>query len=265
MDRHVEELLRRLRLRPRGYARVRGGVEKRLRRHMESLGIASCEDYLDRLDRDPAFRREVELLTTVSISRFFRDRALWQALEERVLPGLLEQRRPVVHAWSAGCALGQEAYSLRILWILLCRGRQSPPRLEILATDMNPQYLRKAREGLYPASALREAGEDRKRDFFVKCPPGGCLRVADSLRDGIRWKLHDVTRDPPPGEVFQIIFLRNSLLTYYAPEVQESALRGVLRPLAPEGFLVIGMKEALPPSNEGLRPLAEGVPIYRRE
>jgi chemotaxis methyl-accepting protein methylase len=91
------------------------------------------------------------------------------------------------------------------------------------------------------------------------------LRVVDCLKEGILWRRHDFTREPPPYSAFQVILLRNNLLTYYRRDVQEAALKAILAALTTGGILVIGKGEKLPPLPFGMTPVAPGSPIYRKE
>jgi chemotaxis protein methyltransferase CheR len=237
-------MLERFALSPEGYRKVRKGVQKRIVRHMQELRCPSMKAYVERLDTDGAAERQARRLMDVSISRFFRDGPLWRILEEEILPSLVANHPGGLRVWSAGCALGQEAYSLRILRALLAEKTGSLPSLEIRATDVNPDYLERAIEGIYPAGALARVPAETRARFFR--PAGrASFRVADGLREGICWQLHDLTADPPPERDFQIVFLRNNLLTYYRDEIVNAALPAVVNSLTPGGYLVIGRKERL--------------------
>ncbi|MRR38270.1 hypothetical protein EG829_27200 [bacterium] len=191
----------------------------------------------------------------VSISRFFRDGPLWQILEEEILPSLIANLPGGLRVWSAGCALGQEVYSSRILWALLAEKTGAVPSLEIWATDVNPDYLARAIEGIYPARALARVPAEARARFFR--PAGrASFRVADELREGIRWQVHDLTVDAPPAKDLHIIFLRNNLLTYYRDEIVKAVLPAIVDCLVPDGILVIGRKERLPDFLKGFHPHA---------
>ena len=161
------------------------------------------------------------------------------------------------------CPFGQEAYSFRILWALLAEKTGAVPSLEIWATDVNPDYLARAIEGIYPARALARVPAEARARFFR--PAGkASFRVADELREGIRWKLHDLTADATPERDFHIIFLRNNLLTYYRDEIVKAALPAIVNSLVPGGYLVIGRKREaarfpgrLPPAPVGILPVPE--------
>ena len=259
------ELLEQFRRSPAGYRKVRAGVEKRIRRHMNRLGCEDVRAYLRRVAEDPSISGDVEEMLTVSVSRFFRDRAVWTELLERVLPQLAPSAGPELCVWSAGCALGQEAYSFKILWTQFSRTETGVPGLALWATDSNPAYLEGAMEGLYRRSVLRELPEALRREHFRDEEGRQQVRVIDRLKEGILWRLHDFTRESPPQRAFQIIFLRNNLLTYYREDVQEAVLPVILTALTPGGVLVIGKGEKLPPLPLHLTPVASHMPIYRKE
>lgn len=259
------ELLERFRRSPAGYRKVRTGVEKRLRRHMHRLGCEDAQAYLKRVSEDPSLSGEVEEVLTVSVSRFFRDRAVWTQLAESVLPQLVLGVGPELRVWSAGCALGQEVYSLKILWDRFSRTATGLPGLALWATDSNPAYLGRALEGFYPRSVLRELPEALRVEYFQDSGDGRHVRVIDRLKEGILWRRHDFTRESPPHGAFQIVFLRNNLLTYYRMDVREAVLPVILETLTPGGVLVIGKGEKLPPVPLRLTPVTSGMPIYRKE
>ena len=261
-DQPFYQLLQHFGLSPRGYRKVRKGVKKRLHRHMQRLGCHRMEDYLLALDKDREYRLEFAQLITVSISRFFRDRALWETLETRILPDVMAKHRGTVRAWSAGCACGEEAYSLKIVWEELKGRFEFSPDLQILATDISPLYLDKARAGRYPPSSLREVSEEVRSRYFATLNGGNQYSISPSIKNGLLWKEHDLLCDPPGCE-FHLIFLRNNLLTYYENELREPAFRKILDSLAPGGFLMIGSHEK-PPFIPNLHPFGRYPYVFRK-
>jgi chemotaxis methyl-accepting protein methylase len=257
-------LIDRFALSAEGYRKVRKGVQKRIARHMQDLRCPSMKAYLERLDTDGAAERGARRLMDVSISRFFRDGPLWRILEKQILPSLIAEHTGGLRVWSAGCALGQEVYSLRILWDLLADKTAAMPPLEFWATDVNPAYLERAIEGIYPAGTLARVPAGARTRFFR--PVGrASFRVADELRAGISWQVHDLTADPPPARDFHIVFLRNCLLTYYRDDIVKAALQAIVNSLVPGGILVIGRKEHLPDFLRGFHPLPEVSCLYRKQ
>lgn len=249
-DNQFRQLLKRFGLAWDGYRKVRKGVKKRLCRHMHQLGCRNVQAYFWALDESKETRQDCERLMTVSIGRFFRDRHLWQYLEKEILPSIIREQGKRIRVWSAGCALGEEVYSFKILWhtIVGCKGPLT--ELEMVATDMNPDYLRRARAGIYPPSSLKEVPE-RWQGLYFKRKRGQRYGVADYLKKGIVWQVGNVLSDSP-GIDFQVILLRNSLLTYYSEGIKAAAFQNVINSLARDGFLIIGAHEKIPVAARGL-------------
>lgn len=262
-DQQFRQLLNKLGLSWDGYRKVRKGVKRRISRHMHELGCRTMQEYFLALDQDKDARQDCERLMTVSISRFFRDRGLWQALEDEILPAIIKENRGRVKVWSAGCACGEEVYSLTILWHTLGRRFQHLPELQILATDMNPVYLNKARTGTYPRSSLKEVPEALQARYFKQVKKKQAYAVAEGLKKGIVWQGHNLLSDPP-GTNFQMVFLRNSLLTYYEDELKEPAFQKVLDSLAQDGFLIIGAHEKIAPGVQGLLSFGRHPCIFKK-
>jgi len=203
------------------------------------------EAFLAELDKNDEIRHQCELLMTVSISRFFRDRAFWQGFKENILPEYMDDDRDKIKFWSAGCACGEEVYSLKIIWDILSESYFNIPELEVLATDMNPIYLERARSGVYPPSSLKEATKEIQSRYFKQKRGKKLFEVKTFLKKGVTWKVHHLLSDPPISD-FDIIFLRNNVLTYYKEELKKKAFGKVLGSLALNGFLVIGCHETIP-------------------
>ena len=250
-DRQFRQLLDRFDLSWSGYRRVRGGVKKRLQRHMLALGCRNFQDYMAILTSNPAARRKLDRVMTVSVSRFFRDRKLWEIMEGEIIPYLVCQSDKRISVWSAGCAMGQEIYSFKRVWGNLKVKNPRLPELRMLATDVDPGLLKKARAGVYAASSLRGISEELKKTVFEPVDEDR-YRVRDELRGGIEWKVHDLVRDSVDG-MFHLLFLRNSVFTYHREAVQVSVLKKVLNHLENGGVIVIGCHEDLPPADECLR------------
>jgi chemotaxis protein methyltransferase CheR len=237
-------------LSPEGYRKVRNGVQKRIVRHMQELRCPTMKAYLERLEIDRDARKEARRLMDVSISRLFRDGPLWGILEEEILPSLIGEHPGGLRVWSAGCAQGHEVFSFAILWAMLAETVAAIPHLDLWATDVNPDYLERAIEGIYPTRALARVPAAARARFFR--PAGkASFRIVDELRQGIHWQVHDLTADVPPARDFHIVFLRNNLLTYYRDEIVKASLPAIVNSLAPGGILVIGQKERLPGFLEG--------------
>jgi chemotaxis methyl-accepting protein methylase len=228
-----------------GYRKVRRGVKKRVARHMQETSCRALHAYFLLLHEDKGARLHFNRLMTVSISRFFRDRRLWEVLETKILPGLIQKNQGKVKIWSAGCACGEEVYSLKLVWERLQRHFQAVPQLELLATDVNPVYLSKAQSGVYPQSSLKEVPETIRKAYFRPIGKEKKYAVIERLKEGIYWREHNLLLDAP-GTSFHLVFLRNSLLTYYEDELEIPAFQNVINSMARGGLLIIGSHESIP-------------------
>ncbi len=225
----------------RGFRKVRKGVLKRIRGHMASLHCSSISEYIDILKRYPAAEEILQSHLRITISRFNRDRYLWDYLAEHTFPCLLQQSDRL-RIWSAGCSCGEEVYSLKIVWH---RHFSAYPAIRILATDANAKCLERAQAGIYQKTSLREISEDSVSRYFFRSLDQNGYAVRPQIKENIVWQQHNFL-SPPPDETFHIIFLRNNLLTYYNDPLKSAALNAILSTLTPGGYLVIGSHETLP-------------------
>ncbi len=247
-----------------GYRKVRKGVKKRISRHMQELKCPNIDAYLDLLKQSTELRRECEKKMTVSISRFFRDHQLWHDLENDVLPSMVEREKYVLRVWSAGCARGEEVYSFKIVWDRLSKKYSQMPEIEIVATDIHPGYIDKARAGVYASSSFKEIPPEIQEHYFNIRKSGSRFDVKTFVKAGIDWKVQDIFA-VPAGSDFNIIFLRNNLLTYYKTFQQEEGLCRVTKALIPNGWLIIGSHENMPAGVSNFRRHASIPWVYYRE
>lgn len=217
----------------------RRNIRRRITRRMESRGIHDFRSYLSLLRGDPGEWGFLRPLLTVTISRFFRNRRVFEALAGHVLPSLAAKGNPV-RAWSAGCASGEEAFSLRILWEELS-GRK--PSLSILATDIDEDCLERAGEGLYPGSSLREVPGGIAERYFRE--EGGRHRLREDVVRSVTFRRHDLLCDPPPGD-FDLVLCRNVAFTYFNCPRRIATAEALASAVPPGGWLVLGRTEKLP-------------------
>lgn len=263
-DDQFREILRWFDLSWKGYRKVRKGVKRRLARHMSQLGCRSVVEYVDAVGGNPVLRSEAELLLTVSISRFFRDRGLWTDIQRHLFPQLAANHPGGIDAWSAGCACGEEPYSLALLWDEFRGDLRIVPEFVLRATDCNPQVLDRARAGIYSAGSLKEVTQDRMDAYFTGLPETGQFKISGHLKKYITWETHDFLRDEPPAGSFGIILLRNNLLTYSTGRTLSKALAGIVNSLSSGGFLVIGCHEKIPDAFDSLLPSGINKSILRK-
>jgi chemotaxis protein methyltransferase CheR len=122
---------------------------------------------------------------------------------------------------------------------------QQLPEIKIVATDIHPDYIDKARAGKYTKSSMKEVSQEIRKQYFDIRKSGNRFDIKAAFKEGIDWKVQDIFSDPP-GSAFDIIFLRNNLLTYYKPHLKIEGLKRIITVLSPGGWLIVGSHEKLP-------------------
>jgi chemotaxis protein methyltransferase CheR len=248
-----------------GFRKVRGQVCKRVGRRVRELGLSGVSQYRAHLERNPGEWPVFEGLCSVTISRFYRDRRVFEVLEQAVLPALAEtasaRGEDMLRCWSAGCASGEEPYTLRILWDLAIRPRFPGLGLSIVATDTNPAVLQRAIDGRYGAGSLKELPQEwRTRAFALS---EGVYRVRDEHRHDIVFRQQDLRSVTPEGR-FHLVLCRNLVLTYFVPALRMEMMNRIATRLYPGGVLVVGIHEVIPPDVPGFEPWYGHQGIYRK-
>ncbi len=239
-------------------AHRRRNIRRRIARRMESAGIHDFTRYAELVRRDPAEREALRSLLVVTISRFFRNAKVFRLLSREVLPRLVARGRPV-DAWSAGCASGEEPYSLRIAWDEIPGEK---PSLRILATDIDGASLARAAAGRYPESSLREVPEALRRRHFAR--EGDAYRLRDEVVRAVSFRTMDLLGDAAPGR-FDLILCRNAAFTYFGPQERRTVAAMFAAALAEGGYLVLGRTENLPGEAAALfAPAFPAEKIYAR-
>ncbi len=239
-----------LSLRWSGFRRVRGQVCKRLSRRLTALGLKDLSEYRARLETDTREREVFDELCRISISRFYRDRGVWNCLEEELLPPLVAHaasRGEIrLRIWSAGCASGEEPYTLALMFAL---GKvRTAIKPEIVATDADPHLLGRARRACFRPSSLREL-PGAWSAAFEQSESERCLKSA--YRMSVRFLEQDIRRDQPDGR-FDLIMCRNLVFTYFEPSLQAAIAGRLAEKLVPGGLLLLGSHESLPQPVPGL-------------
>ncbi len=252
-----------MRLRWAGFRSVRRQVCKRIGKRIRDLGLPGTAVYRERLEKDPAEWDVLDSLCHVTISRFRRDRAVFDLLEWEVLPRIaaaaVVRGDQAICCWSAGCASGEEAYTLAILWGLrLAHGFPSLD-IRILATDVDGAAIERGREACYRASSLKEIPEDWFAEAFSISGP--LYRVEERYRRQVELMRQDMRAAMPDGP-FDMILCRNAALTYFDEDIQSEVLRRMGERLLQGGVLVIGTHESLPRNAGGFVPWSGGRGVF---
>lgn len=231
-------------------------LEARVRERMRALGLRDVARYADALTSPAELTGLIELLR-VGETRFFRHESQMRAVTEMVLPHLRNQKG-TAKVWSAGCATGEEAYTLAML---LSRGLEGCRDVQILASDISPASLRQAREGLYRESALGAMPRVYREE--LEAAKDGHFRVPARLRSLVEFEERNLAKGPFPGS-FDLIFCRNVLI-YFDEAAKNLALERLVKALKPGAFLFLGYSESLRDVS-GLEVVKEGeCHVYRRK
>ena len=166
-----------------------------------------------------------------------------------------------VRCWSAGCASGEEPYTVILVWRFLVTRDWPGVDLRMIATDADEVAIARATTACYAPSSLKDLPQAWIAQAFQQSDGLFCLGGA--LRDGVEFRQQDIRQTMPDGP-FEIILCRNLVFTYFDETLQREMLAGILDRLAPGGFLVLGKHEAVPAGPYPLARLATRLPIYRR-
>jgi chemotaxis protein methyltransferase CheR len=232
-------------LRWKGFRKVRRQVCRRIRNRFQELGIGSFAGYREYLERHAEEWSNLNALCRVTISHFYRDRGLFDYLGDIVLPGFIAemQAAQTLRVWSAGCASGEEAYTLSLIYLLEMSQIGAKPSLEIIGTDIDEIVLGRAQTACYPASSIKEIPEAWKPLAFSRKSDQYCLQAR--YRHPVQFLKLDIRKEMPPGQ-FHLICCRNLVATYFSKELQSDIFSKMHRKLKPNGVLALGSHEELP-------------------
>jgi chemotaxis protein methyltransferase CheR len=216
-------------------------LRRRIAVRMRTAGTETFSAYAALLERDPTEYERLVDTVTINVSKFFRNASTWVLLREQVLPELWQSSDERIRIWSAGSAAGEEAYSMAIL--LLQQAEQSGSgieRFDILATDVDPDALERARRAEYGAFAFSEMADETRARWFE----GPDLnRLRDEVKRHVRFEQLDLMKDPFPEER-HLVLCRNVLI-YFERGVQHHLFRRFHECTAASGYLQLGKVETL--------------------
>ena len=167
-----------------------------------------------------------------------------------------------MHGWSVGSCSGEEPYTLQILWKLCVVPELPVPLpLHILATEIDSGLIERAHQGRYPESSLKDLPNALRQQAF-ECTKGA-YTIREPFKENIRFVQQDIREGRPAGQ-FHLILCRNLVFTYFEEQLQRTLLGVLSERLLPEGMLVIGTHESLPPGTDRLIPYDGGLGIYEK-
>lgn len=226
----------------RGYKR--GSLSRRILKRMQTVGIDDFQRYTEVLEANPGEFAELFNTILINVTGLARDREAWEVLAESIIPAIIEGKPPEEPAriWSAGCASGEEAYTLAVLFAEALGEERFRRSVKIYATDVDSDALMTARHGRYRTADLLEAfGEERTNRFFEIDGAEGVFRA--DLRRALIFGRHDLVQDPPISRI-DLVTCRNTLM-YFTAEAQAKILASFNFALNHGAYLFLGKAEAL--------------------
>ena len=262
----LQHYLPQLRFRWAGFRKVYKQVCKRLGRRITELGLSGFSAYKGYLADHPEEWRTLDLILHVTISRFYRDRGIFNVLCSRILPSLARNISlsggNELSCWSAGCCSGEEPYSLQILWKLcvIPEIHQDLP-LRIIATDIDHNVLTRAKDGHYSEGSFRDLPKELVLQAFTRS--GKFYTIKKPFTENIEFIKQDIREQLPEGS-FHVIFCRNLVFTYFEEVLQREILDRILVKLYHGGILVIGIHESIPKGVTGIIQYDNIPGIYKK-
>jgi two-component system CheB/CheR fusion protein len=239
-----------------GYKRT--SLERRFRRRMDAIECNSYGDYLDYLEVHPEEYQELFNTLLINVTEFFRDPPAWEHLRADVLPELLAAKDgdEPIRVWSAGCASGQEAYTVAIILAERLGDEAYLERVKIYATDIDEEALTLARHAIYTTKQMEGVPEDLRARYFERADQRMAFRK--DLRRTVIFGRNNLVQDAPISRL-DLLICRNTLM-YFTAEAQGRILRHFHFALRDHGVLMLGKSEMM----ISHRDVFEAVDINRR-
>ncbi len=268
-DRELCEFLQwclpKLRLRWPGFRKVRRTVRKRLNRRIRDLGLENLAAYRRMLEADPAEWSMLDTICRIPISRFYRDKQTYDFLASKILPNCAvhacQRDHRLIKILSAGCASGEEPYSVSLIWHLRLAKDYPDCAINILAVDVDEEMLGRARTACYSPGAFKDLPADLLARGFQRTDDTYCLRV--EFQDCVDLQLVDLRETVPDG-AFDIILCRNTAFTYFDKATQALVSSNLDAALRPGGYLIIGAHETFPGEGQKILRLNGGSQVLRK-
>jgi two-component system CheB/CheR fusion protein len=237
-------------------------VSRRIERRLSLNRSLDLDTYVTELRTNP---RELSSLyedLLIGVTRFFRDEDAFDALRTRVIPDIVSQATPSdqIRVWVPGCATGQEAYSIAMLFLDELQAQHRPAPLKILATDVHKASLDIASAGIYSELQVAGVSAEHLQRYFMRKPTG--YQVSKVLRESIVFAPHNVLRDAPFTKL-DLIACRN-LLIYFQPHAQKTVLSLFHFCLKPGGVLFLGGSESLGGLTDEFDAIDDRAKLFRK-
>ncbi len=215
---------------------------RRLHVRMRRTGSLTYREYSSVLNQDATEIHKLVSNLSINVTRFFRDSDLFEKLEKDIIPQLFRTGDGSIRIWSAGCAIGAEPYSIAILISHLYK-QSGLNKTNILATDVNSDFLMEARKGIFHRMLLKNTKPILTHTYF-RLKEKDKFQISPTIQEAVKFQVHDL-RDPPPGNKFDLILCR-IVLIYFSRAQANKLFEHFNNILTPKGYLVLGKCELIP-------------------
>jgi len=213
-----------------------GQMRRRLTSLRKNRNFSNFNTYFQALNEDESLRNEFFDRITINVSEFYRNPKRWGVLREKVFPYLLKNKTKLT-IWSAACSTGEEPYSLAIML------QEHFPHVtsEIIATDIDDNIIKRAKQGIYREQALKDLPSHKKTKYFTF--KNNQYYLHESLKENIQFKKHDLLKDRYPKNI-DLIVCRNVLI-YFTEKAKEKVYLNLSDSLTTDGILFVGSTEQI--------------------
>lgn len=238
-------------------------IGRRIERRMLQHNIEDLEVYARYLKANPAEVQSLFKELLINVTNFFRDPDAFVTLEQDILPQLLANKPAgyVFRVWVAGCATGEEAYSLAMLLSEFMDKIKHEFKVQIYSTDLDDDAIAIARAGIYPPNIAQDVAPERLRRFFIKEDKDAGYRIKKEIREMVVFAIQNVIKDPPFTKL-DLLSCRN-LMIYLEPELQDRLISIFHYALKPGGVLFLSPSESIGNHSEQFSPLSRKWKLYR--
>jgi two-component system CheB/CheR fusion protein len=239
----------------------RSSLMRRVQKRMESSLVTDFVEYMDYLEVHPDEFVQLFNMILINVTSFFRDEQVWTYIRDSVIPTVVRARGDSqIRAWIAGCASGEEAYSLAMLLCELLGEEKFLNQVKIYATDADDEAVNEARMATYGLQIMQSVPLDLREKYFVQV--NSKLAFRPDLRRSVIFGRHDLVQDAPISNL-DLLFCRNTLM-YLNAETQTRILHRFHYALKDEGFLVLGKAEMLLSHSELFSPVEMKYRVFRK-
>ena len=257
--------LPRLRMRWPGFRKVRRQVCKRINRRIRELRLNDVESYRKYLQVHQDEWIYLDSLCRISISRFYRDKGVFDCIGDKVFPALAQMAESSgnkkIQCWNAGSASGEEAYTIALVWQFLLSLDCPDMDIQITGTEVDSNLLKRAEMACYLQSSVKELPEKWLSQAFKRTGKQYCLYP--EFREKVNFISQDIRLAAPDGP-FHMVLCRNLAFTYFDISLQKEVLGRIFDSLLDGGALVIGIHESLPGEVTYFRTWISNMGIYRK-